>query len=269
MRVLVTGASTGIGRATALELARRGATVLAGVRGPVEGLEPCTPITLDVTNPEHVAAAGEEATRGGLDALVNNAGIAVTGPVEYLPLDALRHQLEVNTVAQVAVTQACLPALRAARGRIVNLSSISGRVALPLYGPYAASKYAIEALSDSLRQELRGTGVAVILIEPGAIDTPIWERGIRAGDALWESLPAIARERYGPLQQTIRRLAEHAGRDGEPPEAVARTIADALTAKRPRSRYIVGRDARIQDALQRVLAGRPMDALIRAAIRRT
>jgi NAD(P)-dependent dehydrogenase (short-subunit alcohol dehydrogenase family) len=269
MRVLVTGASTGIGRATALELARRGHTVLAGVRRPVEGLEPCTPLTLDVTNAEHVAAAGEEASRGGLDALVNNAGIAVTGPVEYLPLDALRHQLEVNTIAQVAVTQACLPALRAARGRIVNLSSISGRVALPLYGPYAASKYAIEALSDSLRQELRGTGVAVVLIEPGAIDTPIWERGIRAGDALWASLPAIARERYGPLQQTIRRLAQHAGREGEAPEAVARTIAGALEAQRPRTRYVIGRDARIQDVLQRVLAGRPMDALIRGVMRRS
>jgi NAD(P)-dependent dehydrogenase (short-subunit alcohol dehydrogenase family) len=268
MRVLVTGASTGIGRATALELARRGAAVLAGVRDPAAAPEGCTALELDVTSPDDVAAAGEEATRGGLDALVNNAGIAVVGPLEYLPLDALRRQLEVNTVAQLAVTQACLPALRASRGRIVNLSSIAGRMALPLYGPYAASKYALEALSDSLRQELRGTGVDVVLVEPGAIDTLIWERGTRAGDALWEALPAVARERYGPLQQTIRRLAEHAGRDGEPPEVVARTIADVLAARRPRTRYVIGRDARLQAALQRVMAGRAMDALVRAALNR-
>src|SRR3954471_419193 len=202
--VLVTGASSGIGRATALELARRGATVLAGVRDPADGeaLGPSViPLRLDVTDAGHVAAAGEEAARRGLDALVNNAGIAVTGPLEYLPLDELRRQLEVNAVAQLAVTQACLPALRASRGRIVNMSSISGRMALPLYGPYAASKYALEALSDSLRLELRGTGVDVVLIEPGAIRTPIWERGIRAADALWDALPPVARERYRHLQQ--------------------------------------------------------------------
>src|SRR3954462_12272580 len=184
MRVLIRGASTGIGRATALELARRGATVLAGVRDPADGeaLGPAvTPLPLDATDAAPVAAAGEEAARRGLDALVNNAGIAVTGPLEYLPLDELRRQLEVNTVVQLAGTQACLPALRASRGRIVNVSSVAGRVVLPLYGPYAASKFALEALSDALRQELEGA-VSVSVVEPGAIATPIWERSLAVAD---------------------------------------------------------------------------------------
>src|SRR5689334_6739039 len=175
--ILVTGASTGIGRATALELARRGATVYAGVRDPaaVDGLG-LTPVELDVTDAEQVAALSTRLER--LDGLVNNAGIAVTGPLEHLPLDEVRRQLEVNALGQLAVTQACLPALRAARGRIVNMSSISGRVAFPMFGPYAASKFALEAFSDSLRRELRGSGVDVVVIEPGGVTTPIWERGL-------------------------------------------------------------------------------------------
>jgi NAD(P)-dependent dehydrogenase (short-subunit alcohol dehydrogenase family) len=163
--VFVTGASTGIGRATALELARRGWAVLAGLRRPAELGPGITPVELDVTSPAQVAAL-----RGRpLDALVNNAGIAVTGPLEYLPLEELREQLEVNTVGQLAVIQACLPALRAARGRIVNVSSVSGRIAFPTYGPYAASKFALEALSDSLRRELRGSGVDVVVVQPGGV----------------------------------------------------------------------------------------------------
>jgi NAD(P)-dependent dehydrogenase (short-subunit alcohol dehydrogenase family) len=264
--VLVTGASTGIGRTTALMLAELGATVLAGVRDPAAGdaLGPTVrPVRLDVTNPDDIAALDLER----LDGLVNNAGIAVSGPLEFLPVEALRRQFEVNVIAQLAVTQACLPALRESRGRIVNISSIAGRVALPLYGPYSASKFALEALSDSLRRELRGSGVHVSLVEPGAIATPIWDRGIAAADALWDAMPPVAHERYGTLVATLRGEASQQGVKGEPPEAVARIIVSALTADRPRTRYVIGRDARIQAGLARVLPGRAVDALLAAVLR--
>ena len=264
--VLVTGASTGIGRTTALMLAELGATVLAGVRNTAAGeaLGPTVrPVQLDTTNPDDIAALDLST----LDALVNNAGIAISGPLEFLPVDELRRQLEVNVIAQLAVTQACLPALRQSRGRIVNISSIAGRVALPLYGPYSASKFAFEALSDSLRRELRGSGIHVALIEPGAIATPIWERGIAAADALWNAMPPIAHERYGTLVATLRGEAEQQGVKGEPPEAVARIVTTALTAGTPRTRYVIGRDARIQAGLSRALPGRAMDALLAAVLK--
>jgi len=253
VRVLVTGASTGIGRATATLLAARGATVLAGVRDPVTAPPHTTPVELDVTDAAHVERLRELQP---LDGLVNNAGIAVTAPLEHLPLDELRRQLEVNVVGQLAVIQACLPALRAANGRIVNVSSISGRVALPLFGPYAASKFALEALSDALRREQRE--VPVILVEPGAIATPIWDRSIDAADALWDAMP---QDRYAPLVARMRALAATPKRD--PPELVARVIATALTTARPRTRYVIGRSARVQAALARALPGRAMDQLLR------
>jgi NAD(P)-dependent dehydrogenase (short-subunit alcohol dehydrogenase family) len=260
---LVTGASTGIGRATALELARRDWSVLAGMRRPAEIGAGIEPIRLDVTSPEDVAAL-----RGRpLDALVNNAGIAVTGPLEYLPLDELREQLEVNTVGQLAVTQACLPALRAARGRIVNVSSVSGRVAFPTYGPYAASKFALEALSDSLRRELRGSGVHVVVVEPGGVVTPIWERGLGRADALWQAMPAEAHARYGRLYAVMRAQGENLAREGEPAEALAAVIAGVLEARRPRARYVFGRGARIETAVARVLPDRVLDAVIARVLR--
>jgi NAD(P)-dependent dehydrogenase (short-subunit alcohol dehydrogenase family) len=264
--VLVTGASTGIGRTTALMLADLGATVLAGVRNPAAGeaLGPTVrPVQLDITSADDIAALGLQR----LDGLVNNAGIAVSGPLEFLPVEELRHQLEVNVIAQLAVIQACLPALRQSHGRIVNISSIAGRVALPLYGPYSASKFAVEALSDSLRRELRGSGVHVSLVEPGAIATPIWDRGIAAADTLWNAMPPIAHERYGTLVATLRGEAEQQGVKGEPPEAVARIVVSALTASTPRTRYVIGRDARIQAVLARALPGRAMDALLAAVLK--
>jgi NAD(P)-dependent dehydrogenase (short-subunit alcohol dehydrogenase family) len=258
MRVLVTGASSGIGRATAELLAARGHSVYAGVRGDTD-LELPT-VQLDVTNAEQVAALGALE----LDGLVNNAGVAVTGPLEFMPLEELRRQLEINSVAPVAVTQACLPALRRTRGRIVNVSSISGRVALPLFGPYAASKFALEALSDALRRELHGA-VEVDVVEPGAIATPIWERSIAAADALWAAMP---HEHYGPLVEKLRGEALKQAEQGLAPHMVAETVLTALTARRPRTRYVVGRDAKVQAALARVLPARAMDALLRAALRR-
>ena len=250
--VLVTGASSGIGRTTALLLAQLGAHVLAGMRTPQELGPGITPVELDITNPGHVDALRAHA----LDALVNNAGIATTGPLEFLPLDELRRQLEVNVIAQLAVTQACMPALRRSQGRIVNVSSISGRVALPLYGPYAASKFALEALSDSLRRE---QDLPVILVEPGSIATPIWERSLASADALYNAMPPIAHERYGQLVGKARAMAERQGEEGDPPEAVARIIATALTTPHPRTRYVIGRNARITAALAKALPGRAVD----------
>jgi NAD(P)-dependent dehydrogenase (short-subunit alcohol dehydrogenase family) len=254
--VLVTGASTGIGRATALALTRSHA-VLAGVRRLEDAPPGTTPLLLDVTNAEHVAALREIEQ---LDALVNNAGIAVTGPLEYLPLDELRRQLEVNAVGQLAVIQAVMEPLRRAHGRIVNVSSIGGRMALPLYGPYAASKYALEALSDSLRREQRD--VQVVLVEPGAIATPIWDRGIAGADALWAAMPAAAHGRYGALVDALRTRGLALGTQGLPPEEAAAVIVEALTARRPRTRYVIGRQARIQSALARLLPDRAVDALL-------
>ena len=228
MNVLVTGASTGIGRATALLLAERGMTVYAGMRNPADG-EALGPPSARSSSTSRTPTTSRPLRDLELDGLVNNAGIAVSSPLEFLPLDELRRQLEVNTIAQLAVIQACLPALRRARGRIVNLSSISGLVVLPLYGPYAASKFAFEALSDALRRELRGS-VHVSIVEPGAIATPIWERGSATADALFAAMPPDAHERYGELVATMRAEAAKQPVEGLPPEVVANVIATALTA---------------------------------------
>jgi NAD(P)-dependent dehydrogenase (short-subunit alcohol dehydrogenase family) len=182
-----------------------------------------------------------------------------------MPIEELRRQLEVNVLGQLAVTQAVLEPLRQARGRIVNVSSIGGRVALPLYGPYAASKFALEALSDSLRREL--DEVRVIVVEPGAIATPIWDRGIARADALFAAMPPAAHQRYGRLVDVLRSRGAKLGRDGEPPERVAEAILQALDAPRPRARYVVGRQARVQAALARVLPDRALDALLARAVR--
>jgi NAD(P)-dependent dehydrogenase (short-subunit alcohol dehydrogenase family) len=220
-RVLVTGASTGIGEATARRLAARGFEVLAGVRRAEDaerlrspGIEP---LTLDVTDAQQIEAA-RELVGGRIDGLVNNAGIAVTAPQEFLPVDELRRQLEVNVVGQVAVTQAMLPALRAARGRVVNVSSVGGRTALPLLGAYNASKWALEALSDSLRRELRHLGVKVSVIEPGGIRTPIWEKGTADAERLREQMSAEGELLYAPLIQAVQAQAERIAREGNPPE---------------------------------------------------
>ena len=254
--VLVTGASTGIGRATALALARSH-TVLAGVRRLEDAPPGTTPVLLDITNADHVAEL-----RGieQLDALVNNAGIAVTSPLEYLPLDELRRQFEVNVIGQLAVIQAVIAQLRDARGRIVNVSSIGGRMALPLYGPYSASKFALEALSDSLRREQRE--IKVIVIQPGAIATPIWERGIATADALWNAMPPDAHARYGALVDTLRGRAKQLSTEGLPAEDAAAVIVQAPTTEKPRARYVIGRQAKIQATIGRFLPDRASDALL-------
>jgi NAD(P)-dependent dehydrogenase (short-subunit alcohol dehydrogenase family) len=273
--VVVTGASTGIGEATARLLSARGFDVVAGVRSDEaaarSGQAGLTPVQFDVTDEASVAAAAavieERAGARGLDGLVNNAGVAVSGPVEVIPLGEWRRQLEVNLIGQIAVTKALLPALLRGGGRIVMVSSIGGRIALPLFGPYAASKFGLEAVSDSLRRELAGLGVRVVVVEPGAIATPIWGKGIETGDAIEASGDPAARARYAPLVAKIRGLAESNARNGLPPSEVAEVIGEAMTADRPRIRYVVGRETKMRARLARVLPDRALDALLARALR--
>ena len=269
--VLVTGASTGIGEASVLHLRELGFDPVAGVRrdedaARLEGQGVRT-VRLDVTDRAQITAAREAVGGGALAGLVNNAGVAVAAPLEFLPLDQLRRQLEVNVIGQVAVTQAFLPALRLAGGRIVNVSSIGGRVALPLLSPYSASKFALEGVSDSLRRELRPHGVDVIVIEPGGIKTPIWKKGNELASEMMARMPPEAERLYGHLIEPLRRESTRIAEErGLPPEAVAEVIGSALTARRPRTRYLVGRDAKSRALVARVLPDRALDALIARAL---
>jgi NAD(P)-dependent dehydrogenase (short-subunit alcohol dehydrogenase family) len=252
--VLVTGASSGIGHASAVRLARAGWRVYGGVRSEADadalharGVEP---LQLDVTDAAQIEAAAE-AVGPELGGLVDNAGIAIAAPLELVPLDELRHQLEVNVVGQVAVLQAVLPGLRRARGRVVLMGSIGGRSALPFLGPYAASKHALEALADSLRVELRPFGVAVSIVEPGSIATPIWRKGADRAQELSEGFEPERAALYAPAVARFREVALSRG-PGVDPDAVAEAVEHALTASRPRARYLVGRDAHIRAWVERL-----------------
>lgn len=274
--VLVTGASRGIGHATSVRLANAGWRVFAGVRRREDGealRERSTsiePVLLDITDGAQIAAVVErigEATGSALHGIVNNAGIAVAGPLEFLPLAELRRQLEVNVVGQMAVTQAMLPMLRAAQGRIVFIGSIAGLSAMPFTGPYSASKFALEALADSLRVELRPWGIEVVLIEPGVIATPIWETSTAAADRILADAPPTLQEFYGERLEGLRRRAAK-GMEGLPPDVVAKAIEHALTANTPRTRYLIGRDARTRLWLERMLPARARDRVISWALGR-
>lgn len=273
---LITGASTGIGRATALRLATNGWTVLAGVRDPSAGESlvaearpgAIIPLSLDVTDSEQIAQAAtrvaEQSAEGGLDALVNNAGIGFGGPLELLPADDLRKQFEVNVFAQVAVTRALLPALRIGGGRIVFISSIGGRVAMAFTAPYAASKHAIEAIGDALRVELHTSGVQVALIEPGSVATPIWDKSRAEADRV--KIPTELQAQYGHVPAAMDKVLEDTARRGVPPESVAETIEGALTSSRMRARYVVGRDAKAMLVAKGLLPTHLFDRLARRVL---
>ena len=279
---LITGASTGIGRATALRLVGAGWTVLAGVRGEDvgEGLveeaparERMIPLSLDVTDAAQIAEAasrvndlakGGASSRGGLDALVNNAGIGIGGPVELLAPEDLRRQFDVNVHGQIAVTQAMLPALRRAHGRIVFLSSIGGRVAMAFTAPYAACKHAIEAFGDALRVELHSSGIQVALLEPGSVATPIWDKARAEAERV--SIPPELEDAYGHVPAAMAKVLADTARRGVPPEMVAETIERALTARRMRARYVVGRDAKAMLVLRRLLPDLVFDRVARRAL---
>jgi NAD(P)-dependent dehydrogenase (short-subunit alcohol dehydrogenase family) len=262
---VVTGASTGIGRACVDELVRNGSHVWATVRTDEDEAalsddhpEAVTVLRLDLTDPDSVRAAGERVNSAGpVHGLVNNAGVALPGPLEYLPVEMFRRQIEVNLVGQLAVTQAMMPALRQAReqdetARIVMIGSIGGRIAGPMLGPYHASKFGLVGLSDGLRAELAPSRIGVVLIEPGAIATPIWGRGTAASEQLMEQLPAAGRDRYAAQISAARASAGKSAMRGLAPRRVAEVVVKALTTRNPRPRYLVGPDAHVAALVARL-----------------
>ena len=269
--VLVTGASRGIGQATARRLTAAGWDVIAGVRrlADADALVSDTagrvrPITLDITSADDIAGL-DAVLPDRLDAVVNNAGIAVGGPLEALPLEELRRQLEVNVVGQVAVTQAVLPRLRAAQGRVVFVSSVSGLVATPMLGAYVASKYALEGLADAMRLELHSWGIPVIVVEPSQTDTDMWRQANDEVDRVEESLRPEYRTLYADHIKGMRRLIPWAQKMAVPVDNVADVILKALTTRRPRARYVVGVGPRVQVTVSRMLPTPMVDAALRKA----
>ena len=225
---------------------------------------------MEVTDSELIKSAAriveETVGEAGLDGLVNNAGIAVAGPLEYLPVEELRRQLEVNVVGQIAVTQALLPLLRKARGRVVNIGSVSGRISVPLLGPYCASKFALEALTSTLRMELRPWDIRVSLVEPAGIATPIWRKALSAGNSLADQFPQEVLAMYGPMIEAQRRRATASDQTGLPRARVVRCVVHALMSPKPRTRYVVGRTAQLGELL-RLLPERLRERLIMGQLR--
>ncbi len=272
--VLVTGASTGIGHAIAMHLAANGYTVYAGVRkeSDRERLEAeharIRPVILDVTVPADVTRAVRTVLENGdtLAGLVNNAGVAIAGPLEFLPLEALRRQFEINVIAPIAMTQAALPLLRQSRGRIINVGSIAGRLSAPFVGPYSASKAAIASLTDALRQELARFGIAVSLLEFASVKTPIWAKGRAGRETLVASMPAQAMTYYGALADAVIAQTQVEEREGMDPQVIADTVLAALRAPKPRERYVIGRKAQIQ-AVAAMLPPSTRDTLVKRAMK--
>jgi NAD(P)-dependent dehydrogenase (short-subunit alcohol dehydrogenase family) len=269
-RVLVTGASRGIGKATALHLAAHGWDVLAGVRSEqdgkslrAEGGDRVEPLQLDITSATDLDALSRHVV-GGLDAVVNNAGAPAEAPVEALDLQRLRDVLELNVVGQVAVTQAVLPQLRASAGRIVFISSLNGRIATPLSGAYNATKFAIEAIADTLRIELRPWRIKVAVVEPGPIATDIWSGALDRFDSVTDSLAPHHRELYRKHIAGTRRMMGVLQKQAAPAETVAKVVERALTARRPHPRYQVNLAGRVQLAASILTPTRVFDAVVGA-----
>jgi len=271
--VVITGSSTGIGAACALHLDRLGFLVLAGVRkiedGEVlqrQGENRLIPLILDVTDAASIQRSqtivSEHVGAHGLFGLVNNAGIAVTGPLEAVPIPDLRRQLEINLIGQVAVIQAFLPLIRMARGRIVNMGSIAGRAAMPLMGPYSASKFALEAITDALRLEVRQWGIEVSIVEPGAIATPIWEKSGKGATDLEAATAPELRTLYAGVIAGVKKVVGEAAKRAIAPDAVAQAVERALTATRPKTRYLVGTDAKFRALMIKLLPDRASDAVL-------
>jgi NAD(P)-dependent dehydrogenase (short-subunit alcohol dehydrogenase family) len=260
--VVITGTSTGIGAASALLLAEKGFRVFAGVRNAADGdalvarsSGELTPMPVDITDEPSISAAVDvvEGAVGqrGLFGLVNNAGIVKPGPLELQPMADFRRQLEVNLVGQVAMTQAFLPLIRRGKGRIVNVGSIGGRVVLPLHGAYSASKFGMEAVSDALRLELRQWSIPVSHIDPGATETAIFGKTLDAIDEMKKTLREKGRDEYEAQLSSIRRLVEKTAADAAPVDDLSKTVAKALTSKKPKSRYLAGHGAEAAVALAR------------------
>lgn len=259
--VLITGCSTGLGRSTALTLAASGWRVFAGVRKTADAKSlqaeaegELLPLQFDVAKPDSLAQATEslrKATGGELHGLINNAGVYLGGPLELMKPEEIELTFAVNVTGLLAVTQACLPMLRAAAGRIVNISSISGLIAMPGVSVYAGSKHAVEAITDSLRVELHPFGVKVVAVEPGGIKTPIWEKGAKRDQAAADdAATAELRKTYAPLLKLLHKLNAKPG--GLAPEDVAKVVIEALESARPKNRYLVGKDAKSLALLRRL-----------------
>ncbi|MFC9430023.1 SDR family NAD(P)-dependent oxidoreductase [Streptomyces sp. NPDC056987] len=272
--VVVTGASTGMGASVARELARRGFHVLAGVRRDQDadairstGIEP---VILDITDAEHVEALAARVADDprALHALVNNAGVQVNAPVEALPMAQWRRVFEVNLFGHIAVTQALLPALLRSRGRVINISSVGGKVAMATYGAYAGAKFALEAVSDSLRREVAPLGVQVVVVEPGGVRTEMATRGIATANDLAARMTPEHDGRYGSLVRANNTFMASGTASGLTADAAARVIAKTVTTRRPRTRYTVGRDAALVTRLVRMVSDRTLDRILAANLRR-
>jgi NAD(P)-dependent dehydrogenase (short-subunit alcohol dehydrogenase family) len=272
--IVVTGASTGMGASAARELARQGFHVLAGVRRDRDadairstGIEP---VILDITKSEQVEALAARVVGDprALHALVNNAGISVNAPVEALPMAQWRWLFEVNLFGHVAVTQALLPALLRSKGRVINISSVGGKAAMATYGPYAGTKFALEAVSDSLRREVAPLGVQVVVVEPGGVRTEMGARGVATAKDLAAQMTPEHDERYGSLIQAITTQMTKGTGSGVTADAAALVIAKAVTTRKPRTRYTIGWDAALITRLTRILSDRTLDRIIAANLRR-
>jgi NAD(P)-dependent dehydrogenase (short-subunit alcohol dehydrogenase family) len=270
--VVVTGASTGIGRAIALLLDAEGYRVFAGVRKEADGRElsqaasdQLTPLMIDVTDAEQIESASRQVAEAvgdeGLVGLVNNAGVGGGGPIEFMPLDELRSTLEVNLIGQVAVTQAFIPLIRKRKGTIVFIASIGGRVASPFMSPYNTSKFALEALGESLRHELQPWEIDVVVVEPGSIDTQIWTKGNDKAREQLDEMPEDARRLYGrQLSRFVEVISETASR-GIAPEKVAEVVHKAIASENPKHRCLVGTDAKVGARLKSTLPDRTFSKL--------
>ncbi|MBT3155219.1 SDR family oxidoreductase [Streptomyces sp. CHD11] len=272
--IVVTGASTGMGASAARELARRGFHVLAGVRRDRDadairstGIEP---VILDITKSEQVEALAARVADNprALHALVNNAGVQVNAPVETLPMTEWRRVFEVNLFGHIAVTQALLPALLRSKGRVINISSVGGTAAMATYGAYAGAKFALEAVSDSLRREVAPLGVQVVVIQPGGVRTELAARGVEAANDLAVRMTPEQDERYGSLVKANNRLMVTGTASGLTADAAAQVIAKAVTTRKPRTRYTAGRDAALITRLVRILPDRTLDRVLAANLRR-
>ncbi|QSB14843.1 SDR family NAD(P)-dependent oxidoreductase [Natronosporangium hydrolyticum] len=272
--VVVTGASTGIGAATARELARRGFHVLAGVRRNSDGTplraEGIEPVILDITDPDQVAALAAHVERDPrpLRALVNNAGVPGAGPIEVTPLNEWRRIFEVNLFGHVAVAQALLPALLRAKGRVVNITSLNGKISMAGYGPYAASKFAMEAVSDALRNELAPHGVQVVVVEPGGVKTEMSRTGLAALGRLNEGMTSELNARYGALMQAIPSHVDAFTKAGVTSDVAAKKVVKAVTDRRPRTRYTIGATAAFLIRASRILPDRMLDRMTTSDLRK-
>jgi NAD(P)-dependent dehydrogenase (short-subunit alcohol dehydrogenase family) len=270
--VVITGASTGIGRATALHLDAEGYRVFAGVRKEADardlakdGSDRLTPVTIDVTDAGQIESARQEVAEAvgeqGVEGLVNNAGVGGGGPIEFMPLEELRRTLEVNLIAQVAVTQAFIPLIRKAKGTIVFIASIGGRVASPFMSPYNTSKFGIEAIGESLRHELRPWEIDVVVVEPGSIDTQIWSKGNDQLREQLEEMPEDARRLYGRQITRFGEVINETASRGISPDKVAEVVHKGISSENPRHRYLVGTDAKIGARLKGTLPDRTFSKL--------